>query len=47
MGGLYSGGAYIRRFTVSVVHRPFYISICIATLPTQHTTVLDIQFSLF
>ena len=23
---------------ISAVHRPFYISICISTLPTQHTT---------
>ena len=25
---------------VSAVHRPFYISICISTLPTQHTTFI-------
>ena len=24
--------------SVLAVHRPFYISICISTLPTQHTT---------
>ena len=23
---------------ISAVHRPFYISICISTLPMQHTT---------
>ena len=25
------------------VHRPFYISICISTLPTQHTTFINID----
>ena len=24
---------------IRIVHRPFYISICISTLPMQHTTV--------
>ena len=26
--------------SILAVHRPFYISICIATLPTQHTTFI-------
>ena len=26
--------------SVLAVHRPFYISICISTLPTQHTTFI-------
>ena len=28
------------RLYVLAVHRPFYISICISTLPTQHTTFI-------
>ena len=32
---------YTIRVSVLAVHRPFYISICISTLPTQHT-ILDI-----
>ena len=28
--------------SVLAVHRPFYISICISTLPTQHTTFIKI-----
>ena len=28
--------------SVSAVHRPFHISICISTLPTQHTTFISI-----
>ena len=28
--------------SVLAVHRPFYISICISTLPTQHTTFMYI-----
>ena len=30
--------------SVSAVHRPFYISICISTLPTQHTTFISIFY---
>ena len=26
--------------SVSALHQPFYISICISTLPTQHTTFI-------
>ena len=26
--------------SISAVHQPFYISICISTLPTQHTTFM-------
>ena len=29
---------------VSAVHRPFYISICISTLPTQYTTFIIFWF---
>ena len=29
--------------SVLALHRPFYISICISTLPTQHTTFMTIQ----
>ena len=29
---------YIYILSVLAIHRPFYISICISTLPTQHTT---------
>ena len=29
--------------SVLAVHRPFYISSCISTLPTQHTTFMTIQ----
>ena len=36
--------------SVLAVHRPFYISICISTLPTQHTTftvsVIDMHGSI-
>ena len=28
-----------------VVHRPFYISICISTLPTQHTMFISLLVS--
>ena len=30
---------------VSAVHQPFYISICISTLPTQHTTFICVDIS--
>ena len=41
--GLFSltKGQHSKRYTllsVSAVHQPFHISICICTLPTQHTT---------
>ena len=29
--------------SVLAVHRPFYISICISTLPTQHTTYISVK----
>ena len=32
--------------SVLAVHRPFYISICISTLPTQHTTFILILYVL-
>ena len=27
--------------SISAVHRPFYISICISTLPTQHNRIIS------
>ena len=32
--------------SVLAVHRPFYILICISTLPTQHTTFILIKYEL-
>ena len=36
----------IRQYTLSVlaVYRPFYISICISTLPTQHTSFITMAY---
>ena len=31
----------LTHFSVKKVHQPFYISICISTLPTQHTTFIS------
>ena len=32
-------------FSTSTIHRPFKISICISTLPTQHTTFINTNLS--
>ena len=32
----------VRLLSVLAVHRPFYVSICISTLPTQNTTFIPI-----
>ena len=35
--------SFAAQATVLAVHRPFYILICISTLPTQHTTFISVK----
>ena len=41
----YARNVRLYLLSVSAVHQPFYISICIWTLPTQHTTFISLYTS--